>query len=74
MDTLGRITIFNLGKLTIGNFYLPAGRDTISKNIREESISTIIPNLMMYKKESRMLLGDWNYITVNQDCTKYPEA
>ena len=74
MDTEGRAISINLGDFTIGNFYPMAGMDANSHQDREKMFSETIPNLLLNKKKSGILLVDWNAIVINKDCTQYPEA
>ena len=74
MDTEGRAICINLGDFTIGNFYPIAGTDAICRQNREKMFSETIPNLLLNRKQSGILLGDWNSIVNNRDCTHYPDS
>ena len=70
----GRIILFNIGGITLGNVYLPSGTDGTSRASRENFCGETIPNLMVNSKASGMVGGDWNNIISKDDCTKHPEA
>ena len=73
-DTTGRIILFDIDGLTLGNFYLPAGLDGDSRRNRESMLADIIPNLIINKRDSGIMLGDWNCIIHRKDSTKNQEA
>ena len=74
MDTEGRAIVFNLGNITLGNFYAHSGTDAVSRGNREHFCGEIIPNLLINRKDSGEIGGDWNCITRKEDCTQYPES
>ena len=51
-DTNGRLIIFDIGKTTIGNVYLPSGNDPIIKNNRKRYLAETIPQLLINKKKT----------------------
>ena len=69
-DTQGRVLVFNVGDTTFANVYLPCGNDQGMRNLREEYISLIIPQLLINKKDFGCIGGDWNCITDKIDATK----
>ena len=69
-DTRGRVLVFNVGDTTFANVYLPCGNDQGMRNLREEYISLIIPQLLINKKDFGCIGGDWNCITEKLDATK----
>ena len=50
-NTEGRIIIFDIGNMTFGNVYLPAGTDALSRSARENYCSEILPNLSVTRPE-----------------------
>ena len=70
VDTQGRVLVFNVENLTFANVYLPCGNEPGMRNLREEYISLIIPQLLINKKDSGWIGGDWNCITEYRDATK----
>ena len=69
-DTQGRVLVFNVGDTTFANVYLPCGNEPGMRNLREDYISLIIPQLLVNKKDFGCIGGDWNCITEKQDATK----
>ena len=57
-DTEGRILIFDVGKFTLGNLYLPSGTDAKSRSSREKYISETLPRLLP-GNFSMVKLEDW---------------
>ena len=51
-DTRGRIQIYDIGNLIIGNIYFHSGTDGKSKSSRESLSSEILPNLLINSKEN----------------------
>ena len=72
-DTQGRIQIYDIGNLTIGNIYFHSGTDSKSKTEREHLSSEILPNLLINAKDNGYIGGDWNCITDKKDATHHPE-
>ena len=68
-DTRGRAIIFDIGDITLGNLYLPSGSDSPSKAQREEFSAVIIPQLLLNRKDSGCIGGDFNCILDKIDCT-----
>ena len=69
-DTNGRVIIFNLDNITIGNVYLPSGNDPHMRSSRENYAGEVIPQLLTNSKDSGCLGGDWNSIINERDATK----
>ena len=69
-DTKGRVLVFDINNVTFGNVYLPSGTKATIRNSREEYCGTILPQLLLNKKESGCIGGDWNCIVSNVDATK----
>lgn len=66
-DCDGRILSLDIDdQFTIVNIYFPSGTDHKSKTEREAVIDNL-PNLLLYKKESGLIGGDFNCITEKQD-------
>ena len=73
-DINGRVIIFEIAGITFGNLYLPSGTDGISRNNRENYIGEIIPQMLVNRKPSGCIGGDFNCIISKTDATKYPES
>ena len=74
MDTEGRAIFFNIEDFTIGNIYLPSGTDGVSRRARENYCSEILPQLLVNRRATGLLGGDFNCITKPIDCTHHPES
>ena len=73
-DVLGRFICLDIDdKITVANIYLQSGTDQASRNERENFISDIVPNLMIYKKQAGFICGDFNCITDRRDSLVYPD-
>ena len=70
----GRIILFNIADVTLGNIYLPSGTDGASRASREALCSETLPTLLTTSQSSGMIGGDWNCIIDKKDCTRLPEA
>ena len=70
----GRIILFDIADLTLGNIYLPSGTDGNTRSSRENFSGETIPTLMINSKPCGIIGGDWNCIIDREDCTKYPES
>ena len=69
----GRVICLDIDdQLTVVNIYLPSGTDQKSKTERESIIDNL-PNLLLYKKETGMIGGDFNSITEKQDSLLHPD-
>ena len=73
-DTEGRVIIFDIGALSLGNLYLPSGTDSRSKNLRESYCCTVLPRLLINCQATGCVGGDLNCITDKRDATNYPET
>ena len=72
-DSDGRFISMDIDeKLTVVNIYLPSGTDQKTKTERESIIDNL-PNLLLYKKESGIIGGDFNCITDKQDALLHPD-
>ena len=74
LDTLGRAIFFNIEDFTTGNVYLPSGTDAVSRRAREDYCSETLPQLLVNRRVTGILGGDFNCITKPIDCTHHPEA
>ena len=74
MDTEGRAICVNIGDVTIGNFYPKVGSDASSRQSKEKFFAATIPNLLINKKQTEILLGYWNAIVHKDDCTHHPDS
>ena len=70
VDTQGRVLVFNVENVTFANVYLPCGNEPVMRNLRENYISLIIPQLLINKKDLGCIGGDWNCIADKIDATK----
>ena len=73
LDIDGKVIIFDIENITIGNIYLPSGTDAISRSKRESLLSETIPRMLINRQMSRLIGGDWNCILNKEDATNYPE-
>ena len=73
-DTEGRVLIFDIGNITLGNLYLPSGTDAKSRAGREQYCAETLPRLLTHAKSTGCIGGDLNCITDKKDATKHPEA
>ena len=72
-DSDGRVLCLDIDEqVTVVNVYLPSGTDQSSKIEREEVLNNI-PNLLLYKKGSGIIGGDFNCITDKQDSLIHAE-
>ena len=74
MDSDGRIIIFDVGELTLGNIYLPSGTDGISRAGREKYCCEVLPRLLINSRQDGCIGGDFNCIVDKKDATQYPES
>ena len=58
----GRVIIFDIGYMTLGNLYLPSGTDAASRSNRENYFSEIIPQLLVDRQDMGIVGGDMNCI------------
>ena len=62
-DTEGRVITFNIDSITVCNVYPKAGTEAESRCLREELITTTIPNhAEIHKRKPNNGGGDWNCI------------
>ena len=73
-DSEGRVIVFDLGDLTLGNIYLQSGTDAKSRAAREKYCCEVLPRLLINSKDSGCLGGDFNCIVDKKDATNYPES
>ena len=73
-DTEGRAIYFEIEELSFLNVYPKSGTDGDSKQIRESFIHETLPQLLLNRKDSGCIGGDWNCITHVKDCTKHPDV
>ena len=73
-DSEGRIIIFDIGDITVGNIYLHSGTDARSRAGREQSCCEVLPALLLNTKETGCIGGDFNCIVDKKDATNYPES
>ena len=60
LDNNGRIISFNINGVSITNVYPNAGSDAINRAARETIFAETIPNMLINRKQSGILLGDLN--------------
>ena len=70
IDTQGRVLVFNVGDTTFANVYLSCGNQPGMRNLREDYISLIIPQLLLNRKDFGCIGGHWNCIREKLDATK----
>ena len=73
-DTSGRAIVFDIGDITLGNFYGHSGTDARSRSNRENLFSEVVPQLLTNRKQLGCIGGDWNCITDKMDATVNPEG
>ena len=73
-DTAGRAIVFDLGELTLGNFYAHSGSDARSRSSRESFFAEVVPQLLTNRKQMGCIGGDWNCILEKLDATVNPET
>ena len=73
IDTYGRSLSFDIENVTFSNVYLPSGTDQKTRALRENYISETLPNLLINRKSSGLVGGDWNSIIDKKDCTRHPD-
>ena len=73
-DMEGRVLLFDVGDITVGNIYLPSGTDGISRAKREKYCCEVLPGLLLNSKDNGTVGGDFNCIVDKRDATNYPEA
>ena len=76
MDQKGRVIVCDLDDLEItgANVYMQCGMSSENKNTREEYSAKILPQLLLERKNSNFVGGDWNVIILRSDCTHNPES
>ena len=74
LDTEGRVIVFEIAGVTFGNVYLPSGTDGATRTRRENYCAQTIPQILVNRKESGCVGGDFNCITNKIDCTSHPDA
>ena len=72
-DSEGKVIIFDIGNITLGNLYLPSGTDAKSRAGREKYCAETLPRLLTHAKSTGCIGGDLNCITDKKDATKHPE-
>ena len=73
-DSEGKVIIFNIGEITLANFYLQSGTDSKSRTSRENYCCEVIPGMLGGCKEVGVVGGDLNCIIDKKDATHNPEA
>ena len=71
MDTNGRVILFDIADLTIGNMYLPSGTDSLSRSNRENYFSETIPKMLVNRLTTGCIGGDMNCIIDKRDSTHH---
>jgi exonuclease III len=66
--------VFDISNITFGNIYLQSGTDGLSKGQRENYISETLPQLLLNRKDSGVVGGDFNCITKAEDSINNPES
>ena len=69
-DKSGRVIIFDISDFSFGNVYLPSGNDPIKRRGREDYSSEILPQLLINRKSSGVIGGDWNSVINDKDATR----
>ena len=59
-DTAGRAITFDIGGITLGNFYAHSGTDARSRSSRENFCAEVLPQLMTDRRPAGCIGGDWN--------------
>ena len=73
-DTQGRVIAFDIENLTFANVYLQSGTDGLSRQQRETMISERLPQLLVNRKDSGIIGGDFNCILKAEDSLNHPES
>ena len=73
-DLEGRLIIFDIGDMTLGNIYLHSGTDARSRANRENYCCEVLPNMLVNSRDTGCMGGDFNCIVNKMDATNYPEA
>ena len=73
-DTAGRAIVFDIGEITLGNFYAHSGTDATSRARRENFCGEVVPQLLTNTKSAGCIGGDWNCIVNKIDATAHPDA
>ena len=71
-DSSGRVIVFDVCDMTMGNVYLPSGTDNIARSKREEYSASVLPKLLLNRLDRGCLGGDFNCITNEKDCSSNP--
>jgi exonuclease III len=61
--------VFDIEDITFSNVYLPSGNDPVMRGSRENYAAEVIPQLLINKKSSGCIGGDWNSIVNDKDAT-----
>ena len=69
-DSNGRVIVFDIENITFCNVYLPSGNDPLMRGSRENYSAETIPQLLINRKDSGVIGGDWNSIVTEMDATK----
>ena len=59
-DSEGRVIIFDIGNLTLGNVYLHSGTDAAARSSREKYCCEVLPNLLLNAHADGSVGGDFN--------------
>ena len=69
----GRFLSFDVGDFSFINVYLPSGTDSPTKVARENLLGEDLPNILLHSKQSGILGGDFNCLSMKVDTTQNPE-
>ena len=73
-DTKGRVLVFDIAGITFGNLYLPSGTDGNFRKSRENYFGEIIPQILINRKTSGCIGGDFNCIISKKDATQFSDS
>ena len=73
-DSNGRVIIFEIDNLTLGNVYLPSGTDAAARSDREKYVADTLPQLLLNRRDNGVLGGDFNCIINKLDATHHQSA
>ena len=72
-DTAGRCLVYDINNATFANVYLHSGNDREMRQGRESYLSKVIPQLLVNKKDTGSISGDFNCIADRKDALNKPD-